>query len=313
MNRVFLQGARAAARRQTVRGSSLTSARIGMVAAGSRAAFSTSQSTAPKSSALFLLAGAGVASAATFAFAEASTNWDEVRKDIVDILENEEYDDGSYGPVLVRLAWHAAGTFCKKDGSGGSCGATMRFDPEASHGANAGLDVARALLEPIKKKYPEISNADLWSFASCVAIEEMGGPKIPWKAGRVDDTDNKKCTPDGRLPDAAQSEGHLRDIFYRMGFNDREIVALSGAHALGRCHTSRSGFDGPWTNAPTTVSNEYFNVLLNRRWRKRSWDGPEQYEDESKQLMMLPTDIALLFDSDFASMWNCMQLMKRRG
>ena len=64
--------------------------------------------------------------------------------------ENEEYDDGSYGPVLVRLAWHASGTFDKETGTGGSNGATMRFNPESGHGANAGLKAARDFLEPVK-------------------------------------------------------------------------------------------------------------------------------------------------------------------
>jgi catalase (peroxidase I) len=58
-----------------------------------------------------------------------------------------------------------------------------------------------------------------------------------------------------------QAQDHLRVIFNRMGFNDQEIVALSGAHALGRCHTDRSGFDGPWQFSPTTFSNEYFRLL----------------------------------------------------
>ena len=60
------------------------------------------------------------------------------------------YLKGSYGPVLVRLAWHAAGTYDKATNSGGSDGATMRFAPESDHGANAGLAVARTLLEPIQ-------------------------------------------------------------------------------------------------------------------------------------------------------------------
>ena len=70
--------------------------------------------------------------------------------------------DGSYGPVLVRLAWHCSGTFDKESGSGGSNGATMRFAPESNHGANAGLDVARAKLEPIKARFPQITYSDLW-------------------------------------------------------------------------------------------------------------------------------------------------------
>lgn len=65
--------------------------------------------------------------------------------------EKDDYDDGSYGPVLVRLAWHCSGTFDKETGTGGSHGATMRFAPEGDHGANAGLRAARDFLEPVKR------------------------------------------------------------------------------------------------------------------------------------------------------------------
>jgi cytochrome c peroxidase len=85
-----------------------------------------------------------------------------------------------------------------------------------------------------------------------------------------------------------------------MGFNDREIVALIGAHCLGRCHTDRSGYKGPWTRAPTTVSNMFYQELLNNKWRKKNWNGPLQYEDEKTgELMMLPADLALLEDPLF--------------
>lgn len=70
----------------------------------------------------------------------------------------------------------------------------------------------------------------------------------------------------------------------------QEIVALSGAHALGRCHTDRSGFDGPWTRAPTTLSSEYFRLLLAEKWVPKVWSGPRQFVDErTKELMMLPS------------------------
>lgn len=60
-----------------------------------------------------------------------------------------------------------------------------------------------------------------------------------------------------------------------MGFDDREIVALSGAHALGRCHTDRSGFTGPWTFSPTMVTNDYFKLLLDEKWQwKKVFDSP---------------------------------------
>jgi cytochrome c peroxidase len=68
------------------------------------------------------------------------------------LVEKDEYDDGSYGPVLVRLAWHASGTYDVNTGTGGSNGATMRFAPESDHGANAGLNHARDFLEPVKRK-----------------------------------------------------------------------------------------------------------------------------------------------------------------
>jgi catalase (peroxidase I) len=134
----------------------------------------------------------------------------------------------------------------------------MRYDSEAKHAANAGLELARNLLEPLKKKFPGITYADLWTLAGCIAVEEMGGPKVPWRPGRSDYTDEKKCPPDGRLPDASKTESHIRDIFYRMGFNDQEIVALIGAHVLGRAHKNRSGYDGPWTNSPTTFFKLFF-------------------------------------------------------
>jgi len=230
----------------------------------------------------------------------AGVDYSAVRQSITDILEDYDYDDGSYGPVLVRLAWHSSGSYSAEDGSGGSNNATMRFSPEKDYDANAGLGVARDLLEQVKAKHPEISYADLYTLAGVVAIEEMGGPKINWKPGRVDSADNSPTAPDGRLPDAAQGAQHLRDIFYRMGFNDQEIVALSGAHTLGRCHTDRSGFDGPWTFAPTTFSNLYFQELLQDKWVIRRWTGPEQYEDTpTRSLMMLPTDIALKTDPKF--------------
>jgi len=227
-------------------------------------------------------------------------DYNQIRKEIEGILEaNPEYDDGSVGPVFVRLAWHAAGTFDKNSKTGGSNGATMRFRPEAEDGANAGLDVARKLLERIKAKHPEISYADLWTLAGAVAIEAMGGPHIPWRSGRTDAKDEKACPPPGRLPDASKEGAHIRDVFYRMGFNDREIVALVGAHALGRCHTYRSGYQGAWTRAPTTFSNEFFRELVENKWVPRKWDGPLQFTDATGELMMLPADLALLKDAEF--------------
>ncbi|CAG8765107.1 17235_t:CDS:2, partial [Acaulospora colombiana] len=171
------------------------------------------------------------------------------------ILNNPEWDDGSLGPLFVRLAWHSSGTYDKHTKTGGSDGATMRYTIEANDPANAGLEHARKFLEPIKEKHNWISYGDLWTLAGVVSIEAMGGPMIPWKPGRKDATDDLNVPPNGRLPDAAQGQQHIREIFYRMGFNDREIVALIGAHCLGRCHGDRSGYEGPWTHTPTQFNN----------------------------------------------------------
>jgi len=245
------------------------------------------------------LGGLGLSLGVAEAAPAQGVDYNAVRTAIAGILDKDGYDDGSIGPVLIRLAWHASGTYDRTTGKGGSDGATMRFKPESAHGANAGLDLARAFLEPIKQQFPGITYADLWSLAGAVAIEEMNGPRVPWRAGRSDKADGSYCTPDGLLPDATQGAAHLRHIFYRMGFNDQEIVALSGAHTFGACHTYRSGFSGPWTRAPTTFSNLYFVELLQNKWTPKKWSGPLQYEDPSGELMMLPTDVALLSDPAF--------------
>ena len=97
----------------------------------------------------------------------------------------------------------------------------MRFSKESNHGANAGLQIARDLLEPIKKKYEGCTYADLYTLAGCVAIEAMGGPKIAWRNGRSDAKDESSCPPDGSLPDASQGQDHIRNIFYRMSVQHR--------------------------------------------------------------------------------------------
>lgn len=233
-------------------------------------------------------------------FVPTQQDYQKVYDEIAARLANEtDYDDGSYGPVLVRLAWHASGTYDKETGTGGSNGATMRFAPESDHGANAGLKHARDFLEPVKAKFPWITYSDLWTLAGSAAIQELSGPVIPWRPGR-EDKDVAGCTPDGRLPDAAKDHRHIRDVFGRMGFDDREMVALIGAHALGRAHTDRSGFEGPWDFSPTVFSNEFFRLLVEEKWNQRKWNGPAQFTDKSTStLMMLPTDIALIKDKGF--------------
>lgn len=237
------------------------------------------------------------------------------------------------GPFLIRLAWHDSGTFDASitepwPKAGGAIG-SIRFEPEINHGANAGLSGAVKLIEPIKEKFPSISYADLFQMGSARAIKLAGGPEIDMIYGRVDATSAEQCSPEGNLPDAepsdgkfggtggtkpsedASAEGHLRKIFHRMGLSDEDIVALSGAHTLGRAYKNRSGLgaektkftdgsvqklpDGSeakyteggsaWTSNWLVFDNSYFKTL----------------EDETldKELLKLSTDKILFKDEKF--------------
>ncbi|KAJ4965048.1 hypothetical protein NE237_016897 [Protea cynaroides] len=208
-------------------------------------------------------------------------------------------------PILVRLGWHDAGTYDKnieewpqRGGANGS----LRFEVELNHAANAGLVNALKLLQPIKDKYPSVTFADLFQLASATAVEEAGGPKIPMKYGRFDASGPDQCPPEGKLPDAGPPSpaSHLRDVFYRMGLGDKEIVALSGAHTLGRSRPERSGWgkpvtkytkDGPgapggqsWTVQWLKFDNSYFKDIKERR---------------DADLLVLPTDAVLFEDPSF--------------
>ncbi|KAI7011719.1 putative heme-binding, partial [Hortaea werneckii] len=150
-------------------------------------------------------------------------DYNAVRQDIAALLKQPEYDDGSAGPVLVRLAWHSAGTYDAESDTGGSNGAGMRYEAEGGDPANAGLQHARVFLEPIKQKHNWITYSDLWTLAGVEAVKQMDGPTIEWRPGRTDFVDDSKLPPRGRLPDGAQGADHIRFIFYRMGFTDQEI------------------------------------------------------------------------------------------
>lgn len=258
-------------------------------------------------------------------FGGPKADWDKIKADLEALCDDDKAPNpsvdgagGSLGgggyvaPMLVRLAWHSAGSYGKATKDGGTDGGTIRFQPEINHGGNAGLKHAIGVLAPIKENHPGASWADLIVCAGVVAIKNMGGPDCGFTPGRSDapkpntsPKSDKRFTPDDRLPDAAQGAQHLRDVFYRMGFNDQEIVALSGAHAVGRCHTDRSGFWGPWTYAEAGFSNDYFKFLLDKRWtvktshEGKAWTGPKQYEADGGKLMMLPTDMVLIEDPAF--------------
>nr|ATL76083.1 ascorbate peroxidase 6 [Eleusine coracana] len=209
-------------------------------------------------------------------------------------------------PILVRLGWHDSGTYDKNITEWPKCGGangSLRFEIELKHGANAGgPKIPMKLIQPIKDKYSGVTYADLFQLSSATAIEEAGGPKIPMVYGRVDVAAPEQCPPEGRLPAAGPPSPaeHLREVFYRMGLNDKEIVALSGAHTLGRARPERSGWGKPetkytkngpgapggqsWTSQWLKFDNSYFKDVKERR---------------DEDLLVLPTDAVLFEDSSF--------------
>jgi catalase (peroxidase I) len=178
----------------------------------------------------------------------------------------------------------------------------MRFTDagEGTFGANAGLPtVAVSLLKPISDKYvpAAISNADLWALAANVATETMGGPAVPTRFGRKDATSSAESVESqvGRLPDGDKGIDHLREIFHPKGFSDKDIVALSGAHTVGKCHADRSGFDGAWTEMPLKFDNSYFTELLAKEYvDETTAAGCPQKKHKSSGTIMLISDLALL-------------------
>ncbi len=207
-----------------------------------------------------------------FNYAEAfnSINYAELKQDIINLMtESQDWwpaDYGHYGPFMVRMAWHSAGTYRVGDGRGGANSGTQRFAPLNSWPDNGNLDKARLLLWPIKKKYGnKISWADLMILAGNCAIESMGLKTFGFAGGREDvwepeqdiywgsetgwlDNDERYDTSDGDLeghlgavhmgliyvnpegpngnPDPLKSAHDIRITFGRMAMNDEETVAL---------------------------------------------------------------------------------------
>jgi len=210
-------------------------------------------------------------------------DWVALEGELLKFMKRPSYDDGTLGPLFIRLAWHSSGTYDAATKTGGSNGATMRYKLEGDDPENAGLDIARNFLEDIKEKYPAVSYSDLWVFAAYVFIRSSNGPDIKFVPGRKDAEEDKAVAP-GRLPVAEygvcpgvdamgrvngwqNNARHVREVFYRQGFNDKDIVALlCGGHVYGRCHTDRSGYNGAWIKEPWKFSNEYADDMVNDKW-----------------------------------------------
>jgi catalase-peroxidase len=215
-----------------------------------------------------------------FNYAEAfeSLDLDAVKRDIFEVMTKSQdwwpADYGHYGPLLIRMAWHGAGTYRIADGRGGAGSGLQRFAPLNSWPDNASLDKARRVLWPVKQKYGrKISWADLMVFAGNCALESMGFKTFGFGGGREDvfepdltywgreDTwlgderysgDRVLETPFGAVqmgliyvnpegpngdPDPLAAARDIRETFRRMAMNDEETVALiAGGHTFGKTH-----------------------------------------------------------------------------
>lgn len=253
----------------------------------------------------YILGAAAVVSAKNVDFAN-------VQADIQALLPNPAADSGNYGPLFIRLAWHCAGTYRTTDGRGGCDGARIRISPESDSPDNAGLAAALELLRPIKDSYPAMSWGDLIVLAGTTAITTNNGPEVKFCAGRVDVDEGSDSpiymedgtdSPNGLIYVDAGAAGpkEIRDQFTLMDMNDQETVALvGGGHAFGKCHSTSSGFEGPWTRDPTNWSNEYFGNLLTIEWEAtKSPKGQPQFNSPDGALMMLTADIALTKDESY--------------
>jgi len=223
---------------------------------------------------------------------------EDIKSDLTALVKEK-----NCGPILIRLSWHDAGVYSTGALTGGCPNAVMRFTDagEGTFGANAGLpNVAVGLLQPIADKYVSsgaISNADLWTLAANVAIEVMGGPSIPTRYGRKDAATSSESVESqvGRLPDGDKGIDHLREIFHPKGFTDKDIVALSGAHTVGKCHADRSGFDGAWTEDHLKFDNSYFKNMLEKEYADETTaQGCPQKKHAASNTIMLISDLALL-------------------
>ncbi|CAE8631010.1 unnamed protein product, partial [Polarella glacialis] len=228
--------------------------------------------------------------------------------------------------ILVRLAWHDSGTFDKANAgkpwpeAGGAIG-SIRTDHEINAGPNAGLKKALTqYLKPIKDKVPEVSWADLIQLASATAVEVAGGPKIPMRYGRLDGAPKQPAPAPFGLPDALPPFGgplknsndpseHLRYVFYKYGMDDKDIVALSGAHTIGRAFKDRSGTvqEGYLGGTKYTVKGCPFlgnsETAGGRSWTKNWLKFDNSYftdmPDHDTHCIAFPTDTILMIDPGF--------------
>lgn len=240
------------------------------------------------------------------AIPETEVDYEAVKQDILALLPDPEADSGTWGPLMVRLGWHCAGTYRQTDHIGGCNGARIRHDPEASWDSNKDVDLALARLEPVFDKHDGLSWADLIIIASTTALESMGALPMPFCPGRIDvdatvaAEQSKNLDPEIYLDPQTATADALRESMKIMGFTDREMVVLNGGgHSIGQCHHFRSGFHGPWTHNPAKLDNEFFNLLLNEDWEVQTVHQSTKKQFQSGTLMMLFSDMVFRDDDQF--------------
>mmetsp|Transcript_3221 Transcript_3221/g.8231 ORF Transcript_3221/g.8231 Transcript_3221/m.8231 type:complete len:364 (+) Transcript_3221:79-1170(+) len=203
--------------------------------------------------------------------AEVKTAAEAVAVQIRDLFLNSNSDgSGAWGDLadlmglLVRLEFHDAITYDPDTGDGGADGCIDLLSP-SNKGLREGID----LLEPIRlgeQNKAILSRADVWALAANIMIETAGGPRLEYKAGRVD---VDSCEGHGMRHIEAESLAsvEISEVFVdRLDFSPREVVALMGAHVLGRARENNSGYDGPWVREPTKFTNAYFSDLIKIPW-----------------------------------------------
>ena len=223
----------------------------------------------------------------------ADINIPEVGDDISTII-------GKYacGPLFLRLAWQCSCLYSAEDGHGSCAAADLAAGAGvyAQMPCNKGVNRAIDLLRPVKAKYPDLSWADLVAFAGCVAVQELGGPRVTFRGGRKDEPvklDMQRVMR--RCPTQNKGINHLKSTFYRMGFSKAELTALMGAHTVGGSHRVFSGADGRRSFSPNIFDNSYFLDLLDGAWDRSTRDG-EVTMMRRGELSMHPIDLALLED-----------------